>query len=256
MLPSIRAILGAIVAAIVLLMISSGLVATFRIAQDTRARTVQVDFAQRGRYAPLADELPAALPVEKPAPLEANPVAEVEVGQTPDIIAEAPQTFLQDPENFTTLASTPADVEQQAPGQPFAESATAEPPAMQPPARETIWAEQPAEISTIEQLIAALAPSEAPMGGPLAEQTLTHTQPPGRKAAQDAAARIAKKKAAQAAVRKARAQRIARERKTAARRAPQARAKEQPVGAFNTAPFSNSFGNFGNGTFGTGASGR
>jgi membrane protein involved in colicin uptake len=70
----------------------------------------------------------------------------------------------------------------------------------------------------------------------------------------DAAANNAKKKAEQAAARKARAQRIARARKAAARRVAQARAKqEQTAGSFNTAPFGNSFGSFGNSTFGAAA---
>jgi hypothetical protein len=86
MLPNIRAVLGAIVAAVALLAMSFALVATFRVAQDTRIGMLQADLAQRGRSSiPASQESRPALPVDKPAPLEANPVAVVEVQEAPGI---------------------------------------------------------------------------------------------------------------------------------------------------------------------------
>ena len=89
-----------------------------------------------------------------------------------------------------------------------------------------------------------------PMGGPLPEQVAAiHMEQPSRAVADETAA---KKKAKEAAAKKARAARIARERRAAAKRAraAQARAKQQEASSFNSAPFGNSFGNFGNSSFG------
>ena len=237
MLPNIRALFGAIVAAVALMMISFGVVATFRVAQDARVGMLQADLAQRGRQ-----DARIALLVDKPAPLEANPVPAVEIEEAPGIPEQAPQTpvavVLAMPEPEPPVAELPA-----------IELAATKMSAIEPPS------------------------AEPPMGGPLAQETPIHSGQPGRRAADAIAARNAKKKAEQAAARKARAQRLASERKAAARkaRAAQARAKRQSARSFDNAPFSNSFGafnnstssnspsgngTFGNGTFGTSASGQ
>ena len=237
MLPNIRAVLGAIVAAVALLAISFGLVATFRVAQDTRIGMLQADLAQRGRsFIPASQESRPALPVDKPTPLEANPVAVVEIRQAPEIPEEAPETPM------AVVLAVP---------QP-------EPPVTDLPVTELLATEVP-----------AIKPPSAdpPMGGPLAQDTPIHSGQPARKAVDAIAAKNAKKKAEQVAAKKAatiaRAQRLARERKAAARkaRAALARAKQQPLSSFDNAPRGNSFGAsgnsaFGNGTFGNGAFGN
>lgn len=138
MLPGIRALLGAIVAAIGMLVISFGLVATFRVAQDARIGLVQADLAQRGRslIAP-SEESRATLLIDRPAPLEANPVSAVEIKETPAILEEVPET--------------PISVVLAAP--------QSEPPATELPAT---------EVPTTE-------PPWVPMGGPLPEQTVIYT---------------------------------------------------------------------------------
>ena len=67
MLPDFRAVVAAVIAAIALLAISFGVAATFRVAQDNRAGSLQADLAQRGRA--LAAPTPAV--IETPAPLQA-----------------------------------------------------------------------------------------------------------------------------------------------------------------------------------------
>ena len=259
MLPNIRALFGAIVAAVALLMISFGVVATFRVAREARVGMLQADLAHRGRMPDLAMHDPSRVVLtEKLDPLEPNPVMPVESAQDADISLEAPQV-VQAPENPTSLAFA-VEVEPQASTQLVAETPADVRPTVRPSATETVQTEQPAEIVTIEQLIAEFAPPALPMGGPLAEQNVTHAKPRAPNTVQSAAARMAKKKAEQAAARKARAQRLARERKAAAgkARAAQARAKRQTARSFDNAPFGNSFGAtgnsaFGNGTFGNGA---
>src|SRR5205807_1416750 len=86
-----------------------------------------------------------------------------------------------------------------------------------------------------------LLQAEPPMGGPLpGEAVVTRTTEPSIRVVDHAAA---KRKARQDAARKARVARIARERRTAAKkaRAAPARAKQQAAGSFNDAPFG-SFG--------------
>ena len=215
MLPNIRAILAVVVAAIGLLTVSFGLVATFRVAQESRSGLLQADLAQRGRaFVPAGTESRAVSLIEEPAPLEANPVQLVEIKDAPDIVEDAPDI--------------PPPVAMAAP--------LAEPPAVEA---------RPAEQSAIER-----PPAEPPMGGPLPEQVAAiHMEQPSRAVADETAA---KKKAKEVAAKKARAARIARERRAAAKRAraAQARAKQQEASSFNSAPFGNSFGNFGNSSFG------
>jgi hypothetical protein len=215
MLPDIRAILAVVVAAVGLLAASFGLVATFRVAQESRSGLLQADLAQRGRaFVPASAESRAILLIEKPAPLEANPVQAVEIEDAPDIVEDAPEI--------------PPPVVMAAP--------LAEPPAVEAP---------PVEQSATEP-----PPAEPPMGGPLPEQVAAIQA--GQPSHELADGTAAKKKAREAAAKKARAARIARERRTAAKRAraAQARAKQQEASSFNNAPFGNSFGNFGNSSFG------
>jgi hypothetical protein len=243
MLPNIRVVLGAVVAAVVLLAMSFALVATFRVAQDTRIGMLQADLAQRGRsFIPASEESRPALLADQPAPLEANPVAAVEIQDAPEIPKEAPETPM---------------------------GAVLAVPQGEPRATELPVAELPAT-----QILAIEPPSaEPPMGGPLVQDTFYRSGQPTPQAVDEIAAQKAKKKAEQAAAKKARAQRLARERKAAARKARAAldRAKQQSASSFGNAPPGNSFGTFnngtsgnsplpngtfGNGTFGTSASGQ
>jgi membrane protein involved in colicin uptake len=234
MLPNIRVVLGAIVAAVVLLAMSFALVATFRVAQDTRIGVLQADLAQRGRsFIPASEESRLGLPADKPAALEANPVAAVEIQEAPEITKEAPETPM-------AVALAVAQGEPPATDLPVAELPATEIAAVKPPS------------------------AEPPVGGPLV-RTLDQAGPPAPRAMEIAAKR-AKKRAEQAAAKKARVQRLARERKAAARkaRAAQTRAqRQQSVSSFDNAPPGNSFGTFNNansplpnGTFGSSASGR
>jgi len=236
MLPNIRALFGAIVAAVALLMISFGVVATFRVAQDARIGMLQADLAQRSRsLIPASAEGRTTLLIDQPAPLAANPVPMVEIQEAPEIPQQAPETPM------AVVLAMPEP----------------EPPGPELPAT---------DLAAIKMSAIEPQSAEPPMGGPLAQDTPIHSGQPARKAADAIAARNAKKKSEQAAAKKAakkaRAQRLARERKAAAgkARAAQARAKRQSARSFGNTPFGNSFGAsgnsaFGNGTFGNGAFG-
>src|SRR5215213_2228456 len=265
MLPGIRAVFGAIVAAAALLTVSFWLAATFRAAQDGRTGLLQADLAQRARLPLPAANEPLPIVIDKPAPLEANPVQPVEVAQAPELVAEPPQ--LPPPIVVAAAPITlPAD-EPPLPEPAAAERAPAELKASEPPAIEASVTPPAVTEPTIESLIAELA-SGPPMGGPLAEPRATRTQQQARKSAHARAVKIAKKKAAAekraeraAAAKKARAERLARlarERKIAARRAARARAKQQAAAPVNNGSFGNSFGNssFGSNSFGNGAFGN
>jgi len=182
MLPDIRAVIAALFAAVGLLMIAFGAVATFRVAQDSHG-ALQADLAKRGRSASPPPSGQPITVVDTPgphiAPFPPLPVVEVK---------DAPIAEMRD-----APAATPA-----------------------PPTD------------------AATPAAEPRIGGPLAEAKPSQ--------AERAAERAAKRTAAK----KARAIRIARERKAAAKHAAQARAKQQQ----SAAPPSNSFGNSG---FGAGA---
>src|SRR6185436_10757760 len=96
MLPGIRSVLIAIVAAIALLMGASAMVATFRVAQESRSGSLQAALAQGSRVVVAAHSEPRAVtPIEKPAPLEPSPVPPVEIRDTPElpapILATVPQ---------------------------------------------------------------------------------------------------------------------------------------------------------------------
>jgi outer membrane biosynthesis protein TonB len=225
MLPDIRAVIAAIAAAIGLLMISFGLVATFRVAQDSRAASLQADLAQRGRASP-PEHRPISI-IETPGPTLAvtAPVAPAQPVSTEPEPADA--TLAPD---IPTVAAT-----EPAPENP--ENKEAAP----------VMAAAPAETEA-----PALPAPPLAIGGPSPEEVAQ------AEAEHQAAERAKIKKAAAKRAKKARAARIARERKTAARRAAQARAKAQQqqlqtnsfnsAGTFNNAPFGSSFGGFENST--------
>src|SRR5437764_676808 len=96
MLPGIRSVLIAVIAAVALLIGAFALVAAFRVAQESRSGSLQADLAQRSRTLVLANVEPRVLAsLEQLAPLEPNPVRPVEVVEAPDIpvpvAAAAPQ---------------------------------------------------------------------------------------------------------------------------------------------------------------------
>jgi len=233
MLPDIRSVLIAVIATLGLLIGAFGLVAAFRVAQESRSGSFQAEFAQRSRVLVAANGAPRTIaPIENPAPLEANPVRPVVIENAPDI---APP--------IAVASSQP------------------EPPAIEPPV------EPPPFVAAAAESVSAAVdpPSAPPVGGPLVEPAdATHTaQPPHRGVTRAAAVG----KVQQEALAKARAARVARiARATAARRARavQARAKQAATPASNV-----SFGSFGNSastawgsnasgnhTFGTGTFGR
>src|SRR5437667_404303 len=87
MLPNLRAVLAAIVAAVGLLIGTFALVAILRVAQENRAGPLHADLIQRSRTlsVPVGNEPRAITPVEKPAPLEPSPVQAVEMSDAPEI---------------------------------------------------------------------------------------------------------------------------------------------------------------------------
>src|SRR5947199_1277592 len=66
MLPNIRAVVATIAVAVALLIMASGVVATFRIAQESRAGSLHADLAQRG-HAVAPQRQPIVL-IETPGP--------------------------------------------------------------------------------------------------------------------------------------------------------------------------------------------
>src|SRR3954449_8302 len=108
MLPNIRAVFATIAVAVALLIIASGVFATFRIAQDSRAGSLHADLAQRGHaVAPrpqpiVVIETPgptllakAPEPAPPPAPEEQAPApAEPQLAEN----SQAPQSATVAPE--------------------------------------------------------------------------------------------------------------------------------------------------------------
>lgn len=215
MLPDMRAIFAAFVAAIGLLMIAFAATAAFRVAQESRSVSFQADLAQRGQIVPPQSGQRVAV-IETPGPHLAPPppLPIVEVRTAP-VGAEVSSILLvreaqPDPPPIAVAVAAPR--EQEAPGR-----------------QETPLAQE------VE------APIVNPVGGPLA-------QPAAAPSEADRAAARAQRARKLAAARKARETRIARQRKAAAvRRAAQARARQQqaqPAQSFNTG--------FGNSGFGGG----
>src|SRR4051812_34547225 len=125
MLPNIRAVFATIAVAVALLIIASGVVATFRIAQESRAGSLHADLAQRGHaVAPqpqpigvietpgptLLTKAPEPEPAPPPAPQEQAPAREkptvTENSQAPQLPTTAPESSVvagvpsqPDPEN-------------------------------------------------------------------------------------------------------------------------------------------------------------
>jgi hypothetical protein len=254
MLPDIRAVIAAMVAAVGLLMATFGVVATLRVAQQHQSESLRADLAARGRSAPPAQSgtrtvlivdtpgphlatpvsgaTPARAPAVDPAPEPATPVPAIAVQAVPLEPPLAASPPVEVPPQ-TPPADTPQPVEAaQATLTPPAETTQAAPPA--PPPAEIAQAAPPA--TSLAEDRQAAPPAEPPMGGPLAE-------PPRRQAetsrgdARDNPSSA--KRAAAERARKARAARIARERK-AAKRAAQARRAKQPGPAPGG---SNTFGN-------------
>jgi len=126
MLPGIRSVLFAIIAAVALMIGAFALVATFRVAQESRSGSLQAEFAQRSRALVAANDEPRAIaPIEQPTPLEPVPVRPVEVTEAPEI---------------------PVPMAEAAPqGEPPAVELSAEAPAVEPPV------EAPAAVATVPQ---------------------------------------------------------------------------------------------------------
>jgi hypothetical protein len=248
MLPDIRAVIAAMVAAVALLMATFGVVATLRVAQQHQSESLRADLAARGRLALPPNSQPAKsgertiLIVDTPGPHLATPVSSATPEPAPavdpppepapPVPAIAVQAVPLEPP-VVVLPLPPADVPQpveaaRAAPTPPAETTRATPPAEI--ARTTPPAPPPTETTQ------ATPPAEPPMGGPLAEPPRRQAETP-RSDARDnpnTARRAAAEKA-----RKARAARIARERK-AAKRAATARRAKQPIPASGG---SNTFGN-------------
>src|SRR5436305_12728202 len=86
MLPGIRSVLVAIIAAIGLLIGAVGVVASFGVAQDSRTGALRAEFAQRSGVLVAANSGSRGIaPVENPAPLEAIPVRPVTIADAPEI---------------------------------------------------------------------------------------------------------------------------------------------------------------------------
>lgn len=116
-MPDIRALLAAVVAAIGLLTISFGVVATFRVAQDGRAGSLQADLALRGR-APVPDNIvPRAIVIfETPATEElvvvpAAIIREAPAAPAPALLAIPTAEIEPEPPAPAVMAAMPAEPE-------------------------------------------------------------------------------------------------------------------------------------------------
>ena len=76
MLPNIRAVIAAMAAAITLLVLAFGVVATLRVAQESRAGSLHADLARRGQAA--AAEPQPVMVIETPGPTLLAKAPEVE----------------------------------------------------------------------------------------------------------------------------------------------------------------------------------
>jgi len=224
MLPDIRAVVAALVAAVGLLTVSFALVATFRVAQENRSSALQASLAERAR-APLAASMSASA---------AQPVSQRTV-----LIVETPGPHLLPvpPALDPPIAVRVARVAEAAPEPVPIVRVETQPIA--PIVAELLREPSPAE-----------SPYEPPMGGPLVDEPPVAKPDLPRVAATGPAApdierRATDNKAAEkrAAAEKARKARVAREKKAATQRAARARAAKQKA-----APFGGN--QFGNGAFG------
>src|SRR3954451_12742221 len=280
MLPNIRAVFATIAVAVALLIIASGVVATFRIAQESRAGSLHADLAQRGHaVAPqpqplvvietpgptLLTKAPEPEPAPPRAPQEQAPAQDeptvTEKDQTGPVATAAPEL------SVVAAVLSPPDRENPdaASASPPESPAAAEPPP-DPPAPPSLVAAAPQPEEAKVQP-ARPAPRVAGIGGPSREeiaQARAHAQIRAKARAQaltrqKAAEHARARKAAADRMRKLRIARLAREHKVAARRAAEARAKQQATaptaqatgaqsgfgfnqaGSFNSPPFGNSF---------------
>lgn len=227
MLPDIRAIIAASFAAIGLLMIAFGAVATFRVAQQSHAGSLQADLASRGRTEPPATSRQRTVAViETPgphiAPLPPLPITVVKDVPVGARVSDTPVVR-------QLLPDTPAASEPREAPQTVAEA---------PPPPSAPQAESPAPPSP-PLSVAAVPEPEPAIGGPLA-------QPKPEPSDAERTAAKAKQARKLAAAKKAREARLARQRRiAAARRAAIARARQQ-----QPAQSATSFNNFGNTSFG------
>jgi hypothetical protein len=219
MLPDIRAVIAALVAAVGLLMVSFALVATFRVAQESRSTTLQAASAERTR-----------VPYALASPSNNGPQHAVMIIETPGPLL-APRPPALDPPIAVKVA-------------PIAESA----PDPVPVAR--------VDVSPIAAILATSPEAgpvpDLPMGGPLVAEPPAPKPELPRVVALDPAERDLAKKAAEqkaaekkAAAEKARKAQAARaKKKAAARRAAQARAAKQQANPFGGNQFgsNNAFG--------------
>jgi hypothetical protein len=203
MLPDIRAVIAAVVTALVLLTISFGMVAAFRVAQDERAGSLHAELAQRGRsLLPISAAPRVILIVDTPAPAVPAPVVEAEV-PAPAIVA-----------SVIPAANEAASESDAAPDVSASQANSAE---VGPQVIAALAAPADDITALLEREIATLPVPQPPVGGPFAEPaSAIQKNGPERSAAALKAARIA-------AARKVRAARLARQRRIAARRAALAR---------------------------------
>jgi hypothetical protein len=259
MLPDIRAVIAATAAAIGLLTVASGVLATLRVAQENRAGSLHAELVQRGHAMmpepqpimlletpgptllarmPEVEPLPPAATEEASAPIEPPAMEREQPPQGVAAIVEsaplAPAPAEPDPDNTLIAAASPATPE----STPIA----AREPAPEQPAASALLATAPQTMEA--ELEAPAPPPLIAMGGPSPDEIAR------AKAQRKAAERARAKKAAEEMRKKARAARVARERKLAADgQKQQASASSQqggfafnPASSFNSTPFGNSFG--------------
>ncbi|MEJ0075756.1 MAG: hypothetical protein WDO17_09960 [Alphaproteobacteria bacterium] len=273
MLPDIRAVVAAIAAAVALLIVAFGAVATFRVAQESRAGSLHADLAQRGHAAP--PEPRPIVVIETPGPTllaktpesasSPDPVEQTTVSPEPLVIEKdhAPQSAGAAAPETSLIASVPPEPDPDIPpavvaAAPLPDSppVVASEPSSDPPAQPAIVAAAPQAVEE-QPAPPALAAFPA-IGGPSPEeiaQAEAHAKAQ-RKAAERARARKAAAEKNEQK-KKARAARIARERKLAAQRAAAAQKQQasasSPQGAigfpssggFSSAPFGSTFDNGG-----------
>jgi hypothetical protein len=251
MLPDIRAVIATIAAAVGLLIVAFGVVATFRVAQESRAGSLQTELAQRGHA--LAPEPRPIVLIETPGPTllaKAPAVEPVPPAAADQAAASETAPTEREQASPTAAAAVPesAPIEQVAPrpdpnSEPGAPAIAAVEPTSGPPAAPAVIAAAP---PLMEPQTEPAFPVSTAIGGPSPQEIAR------AKAQRKAAERARIRKAAAGKMRKARAARIARERKAAAKRAAevqkQASSPSPPrgfdfnaAGSFNSAPFGNTF---------------
>src|SRR4051794_9683375 len=139
MLPNIRAVIAAIAGAAALMVIAFGVVAMFRVAQESRAGLLHADLAQRGRAAP-PEHRPVAI-IETPGPTVMAKAPEVETAPQQPPAAESIAPFPTESERApdpTATASLPESLPTESGllSAPVSQAAEAQPKAQGPPLRE------------------------------------------------------------------------------------------------------------------------